>query len=118
MASQIEIRAAGTPEQVVPLLTETVEADGFRVTWESPGSGLIEKGSALKAMLLGAFGTHYKYRVLVHPQQDGGTVLNIALATTGMSGGAVGVTKVQRKLTDLQNRLNTAFGSTGAVAGS
>lgn len=115
MADSVKFQVTGTPEQVGPVLEQVLQPEGFRFTWANPADCIIEKGSRTKALLLGAFGTHYKYRVLLHPQQDGTLVVDLGLATTGMSGGAVGVAKVRKKLDEVGRILVAAFQNSGTL---
>src|SRR5690606_23682793 len=115
MADSVKLVVTGTPEQVGPVLEQALQPEGFRFTWANPADCIIEKGSRTKALLLGAFGTHYKYRVLLRPQPDGNLVVDLGLATTGMSGGAVGVAKVRRKLDEVGRVLTTAFQTNGTL---
>ncbi|GAA0553367.1 hypothetical protein [Actinomadura livida] len=115
MADIVKLHVNGTPDQVRPVLEQVLQGEGFRFTWENAGECIIEKGSRTKALLLGAFGTHYKYRVLFHPQQDGTLVFDVGLATTGMSGGAIGVAKVRKKLDEIGRVLTGAFQNAGTL---
>lgn len=115
MADSVKLHVTGSPDQVRPVLEQVLQPEGFRFTWENPGECIIEKGSRTKALLLGAFGTHYKYRIILRPQQDGSVVVDLGLATTGLSGGAVGVAKVRRKLDEVGRVLVTAFQNAGTL---
>ncbi|MFS2291734.1 MAG: hypothetical protein FWJ90_03390 [Actinomadura sp.] len=115
MADSVKLVVTGTPEQVGPVLEQALQPEGFRFTWANPADCIIEKGSRTKALLLGAFGTHYKYRVLLRSQPDGNILVDLGLATTGMSGGAVGVAKVRRKLDEVGRILTTAFQNNGTL---
>ena len=53
--------------------------------------------------------------MLLRPQPDGDLVVDLGLATTGMSGGAVGVAKVRRKLDEVGRVLTTAFQTNGTL---
>ena len=117
MADSVKIHVTGTPDQVRPVLEQVLGAEGFRFTWENPGECIIEKGSRTKAMLLGAFATHYKYRIILRPQQDGSVVVDAGLATTGISGGAIGVAKVRKKLDEVGRILDGAFQNAGTFRG-
>ncbi|XRQ07163.1 hypothetical protein ACN3XK_63355 [Actinomadura welshii] len=118
MADSVKLRVTGTPDQVRPVLEQVLQPEGFRFTWENAGEGIVEKGSRTKALLLGAFGTHYKYRVLLYPAQDGSLVVDFGLATTGMSGGAVGVAKVRKKLDEVGRIVTGAFQNAGTLVGT
>ena len=117
MADSVKIHVTGTPDQVRPLLEQVLGAEGFRFTWENAGECIIEKGTRTKALLLGAFATHYKYRIILRPQQDGSVVVDAGLATTGLSGGAIGVTKVRKKLDEVGRILDGAFQNAGTFRG-
>ena len=115
MADSVKLQVTGNPDQVRPMLEQALQPEGFRFTWENPTECIVEKGSRTKAMLLGAFGTHYKYRIILRPQQDGSLVVDAGLATTGMSGGAVGVAKVRKKLDEVGHVLVAAFQNSGTL---
>lgn len=115
MADSVIIQVTGTPDQVRPMLEQVLQPAGFRFTWENAGECIIEKGTRTKALLLGAFSTHYKYRVILRPQPDGSLIVDLGLATTGMSGGAVGVAKVRKKLDEVGRILVQAFQSAGTL---
>ncbi|MFA1540156.1 hypothetical protein [Actinomadura monticuli] len=117
MADSVKLHVTGTPDQVGPFLEQVLGAQGYRFTWENPGEAIIEKGSRTKALLLGAFATHYKYRVILRPQQDGSVIVDAGLATTGMSGGAIGVAKVRKGLDEVGRVLDGAFQNAGTFRG-
>jgi hypothetical protein len=117
MADSVKLRVSGTPDQARALLEQTLQAEGFRFTWESAGQGIVEKGSRGKALLLGVFAIHYKYVVLLHPQQDGTTVIDLGLGATGLVGGAAGVVKIRRKLDEIGRTLTGALQSAGVLVG-
>ncbi|MFD0688201.1 hypothetical protein [Actinomadura fibrosa] len=115
MADNIRLQVTGPPDQARGLLEQTLQADGYRFTWENAGQGIVEKGSRKKAMLLGAFAIHYKYGVMLYPQQDGTVVIDLGLGNTGMSGGAIGVVKVRKNLDTVRQQLVTAYQNAGAL---
>ncbi|MEU5884711.1 hypothetical protein [Spirillospora sp. NPDC047279] len=114
MADNIRLHVSGTPDQARVLIEQVLQADGFRFTWEQPGKALIEKGSRGKALLLGVFALHYRYNLMMYPQ-EGSVVIDIGLGGTGLHGGAAGAIKIRSKLDDIQHRLSAAFHSAGAL---
>ncbi|MBE1533145.1 hypothetical protein [Actinomadura algeriensis] len=118
MTDSVKLQVSGPVDQVRATLEQAMQPEGFRATWENPGDGLLEKGTRTKALLLGVFATHYKYRVLLHEHPDGTVTVDIALANTGLSGGAAGVAKVRKKLDHVGRVLTTAFQSTGGLVGA
>jgi hypothetical protein len=117
VADSVKFQVKGSPEQVGPTLAQVLEPHGFRFTWSNPADAIVETGSRGKALLLGVFALHYKYRLLLHPQQDGTLVVDLGLANTGLAGGAVGVAKVRKKLDELGHVLYGAFQQNGTLVG-
>ncbi|NDU73316.1 hypothetical protein GWI34_11810 [Actinomadura sp. DSM 109109] len=115
MANSVSLKASGGVDQVRAVVEGALQAEGFRFTWEHAGQGIVEKGTRTKAMLLGAFATHYKYHVLLNQQPDGSVAVELAPATTGLSGGAAGVVKLRKKLDEVGRILTTAFQSSGTL---
>lgn len=115
MANSVSLRVSGALDQVRAVVEAALQPEGYRFTWEHAGQGIVEKGTRTKAMLLGVFATHYKYHVLLRPQPDGTVVVELGLATTGLSGGAAGAVKLRRKLDEVGRILTTAFQSSGTL---
>lgn len=115
MADAINLHVAGPPEKARAVLEEALTAQGFRFGWQSEGRAVVEKGSKGKAMLLGAFAIHYKYVAELAPQPDGSVGVNLTLATSGVSGGAVGYAKVRSKLDELRGVLAQAYQQGGSL---
>ncbi|MEV3921504.1 hypothetical protein [Actinomadura coerulea] len=115
MANSVSLRVSGALDQVRAVVEAALQPEGFRFTWDNAGQGIVEKGTRAKAMLLGAFATHYKYHLLLRPQPDGTVVVELGLATTGLSGGATGAVKLRRKLDEVGRILTTAFQSSGTL---
>lgn len=115
MADSVRLHVAGPPEQARATLEQALTAQGFRFTWQNDGRGVVEKGTKGKAMLLGALAIHYKYVAEIAPQPDGSVGVGLTLATSGVSGGAVGYAKVRSKLDELRGVLAQAYQSGGTL---
>jgi len=115
MSDSVRLHVSGSPEDVRTLLDGTLTAQGFRFDWQNQGRAVVEKGSKTKAMLLGAFAVHYKYVAELAPQADGSVIVTLSLATTGVSGGAIGYKKVRSMLTSLGEQLSQAYQSRGTL---
>jgi hypothetical protein len=118
VADSVKLRVNGSPEQVGQALEQALQPEGFRFTWSNPQDAILEKGSLAKALLLGAFSPHFKYRLLLHPQQDGTVIVDIGLANTGLAGGAIGVARVRKGLDRVGEVLNHAFQQSGMLVGA
>jgi hypothetical protein len=115
VADAVRLQVAGPPESARGVLEQALTAQGFRFTWQDDGRAVVEKGSRGKAMFLGAFALHYKYVAEIAPQPDGSVGVGLTLATTGMSGGAIGYAKVRSKLDELRGVLTQAYQSGGSL---
>ncbi|MFI0454302.1 hypothetical protein [Actinomadura sp. 6N118] len=114
MADNIRLHVSGTPDQARTVIEQVLQADGFRFTWEGPGKAVVERGSRKKALWLGVLALHYKYVLLMYPQ-EGSVVIDLALGTTGMHGGAIGMVKIRNKLDEIEHSLKAAFHSAGTL---
>lgn len=115
MSDAVRLHVSGPPEKARAVLEEALSAQGFRFTWQNEGRGVVEKGSRGKAMLLGALAIHYKYVAEVAPEQDGSVVVALTLATSGVSGGAIGYKKVRSMLDELKGHLTQAYQQNGSL---
>lgn len=115
MADAVHLHVSGPPEQARGLLEQALIAQGFRFDWQSDGRAVVEKGSRGKAMVLGAFAIHYKYVAEIAPQPDGSVGVSLTLATTGVSGGAIGFGKVRTKLDELKGVLSLVYQQSGSL---
>ncbi|MFD0855982.1 hypothetical protein ACFQ07_27330 [Actinomadura adrarensis] len=118
MADSVKLRVTGPPEQVGQVLEQALQPEGFRFAWSNPQDAILEKGTFAKALLLGAFSPHFKYRLLLHPQQDGTVIVDIGLANTGLVGGAIGVARVRKGLDGVGEVLNHTFQQNGTFVGA
>jgi len=115
MADAVRLRVSGTPEQARGVLEQVLTGQGFRFDWQNEGRAVVEKGSRGKAMFLGALAIHYKYVAELAPQPDGSVDVALTLATSGVSGGAVGYAKVRSMLDELKGHLAQAYQQSGSL---
>ena len=92
-------------EEMTKKITELMEQQGYNVTHDQFGNLILEKGSRIKRLLLGAFVTYYKFSVTMAPGADGGLTVNIFQQSSGMSGGLIGMNQIKTELA----RLNFVF---------
>lgn len=86
-------------------LAQSVEARmiaaGYKRKSGNVGNATYEKGNRVARLLLGAFYKYYKFDVAVH-ENDGAPRVNVRKATSGMSGGLIGVNQVKKEFKRLQ----------------
>lgn len=62
------------------------------------GNGLFEKGSRTMRILFGAFCKYFKFQVSIDASNPNLIKLEIKKATTGISGGAIGMNQVANEM--------------------
>ncbi|RBQ03743.1 hypothetical protein [Pedobacter miscanthi] len=92
-------------EEMTKKVTELMEQQGYNVTYDQFGNLILEKGSRIKRLLLGAFVTYYKFSVTITPGADNELTVNIFQQSSGMSGGLIGMNQIKTELA----RLNFLF---------
>ncbi|RCV52088.1 hypothetical protein DEF23_19355 [Marinitenerispora sediminis] len=118
MATFAKFHLDAHPDASREVLHSTLAQQGYRYTWENPQQGLAEKGSKVKAMLLGAFAMHYRYALKLDANPDGSHTVSLLLNSTGVSGGALGIAKVRTQLDELYGVLRQAYTATGTLRNS
>ncbi|WP_293306035.1 hypothetical protein [Pedobacter sp. UBA5917] len=86
-------------------ITDLMEQQGYTVTNDQFGNLILEKGSRVKRLLLGAFATYFKFSVTIAPGVDNELTVNIFQQSSGMSGGLIGMNQIKTELA----RLNFLF---------
>lgn len=81
------------------------EIQGYKVTDQQFGNLVLEKGSRIKRILLGAFVSYYKFSVTMAQTSENELTVNIFQQSSGMSGGLIGMKQIKTELT----RLNFVF---------
>lgn len=68
------------------------------------GGGVYERGNHTTRLLLGAFHKYFKFRVSIDASDPNTILVGVMKATSGMSGGVIGMNQVKTELANL-NRL-------------
>lgn len=92
-------------EEMTKKVTEVMEQQGYQVTNDQFGNLILEKGSRIKRLLLGAFVTYFKFSVTMAPGVNNELTINIFQQSSGMSGGLIGMNQIKTELA----RLNFLF---------
>lgn len=91
--------------EMTKTITDLMEQQGYKVITDQFGNLILEKGSRVKRLLLGAFATYFKFSVTMAPCADNELTVNIFQQSSGMSGGLIGMNQIKTELT----RLNFLF---------
>ena len=92
-------------DEMTKKVTEVMEQQGYQVTNDQFGNLILEKGSRIKRLLLGAFVTYFKFSVTMAPGVNNELTINIFQQSSGMSGGLIGMNQIKTELA----RLNFLF---------
>ncbi|WP_343486925.1 hypothetical protein [Allomuricauda sp. d1] len=82
-------------------------SEAYRLVEGDKGNGVYEKGDRTLRLLLGAFYKYFKFRTHIEFNGKGDAKLSLIKATSGVSGGAIGVSQVKKELTRLVEKLET-----------
>jgi len=94
-----------TIEDMTKKITFIMEQQGYKILDQGIGNLIMEKGSRIQRLLLGAFIKYYKFSVTMTPTQENDLTVNIFQQSSGMSGGLIGMKQVKTELA----RLNFVF---------
>jgi len=92
-------------EEMTKKITDLFELQGYKVIDQQFGNLILEKGSRVKRLLLGAFTTYFKFSVTMVLHTENQLVANVFQQSSGMSGGLIGMNQVKTELA----RLNFLF---------
>jgi len=91
-----------TAKPLADLLHDSIMADGYSVDSGMLGNRTYVKGNRIARLLLGAFYKYFKFHVKMKTLDDKTVHVTVNKATTGMSGGVIGVNQVKKELKRLQ----------------
>ena len=78
---------------------------GYHHAEGSAKNGFYIKGKRVWRILLGAFYKYFKFQVLIEQLNEKTTSLSLKRATTGMSGGLIGINQVKKEVARLSEFL-------------
>lgn len=92
-------------EEMTKTIVYHLEQQGYKIQDQGFGNLILEKGSRIQRILLGALVKYFKFSVSMTPAEKNELVVNIFQQTSGMSGGLIGMNQVKTELA----RLNFVF---------
>jgi hypothetical protein len=88
---------SGSPADLANKVHEFFISRNYKLKSGSPESGLYEYGNYLMRILFGAFVKYFKFQTFVIPQGEQ-TVIRVQKGHSGMSGGVIGMAKLNKEL--------------------
>lgn len=76
---------------------EVFISSGYELKDGEPANGTYVRGNRTMRILFGAFVKYFKFTVLSETNTAGGVRLSVVRATSGMSGGIVGMNQVKKE---------------------
>ncbi len=116
MVKYSDIAVRGTVENVQSLVQQALVGNGFQVKWEGPTKGTAERGSKGANLMLGALSQYYRVDFEIYPMASGAT-LRLLKGNTGMAGGLLGMSKVNKQFVQLSDTLASWFNQQGVLEG-
>lgn len=101
-------------------IVEGVLADqGFSLDYSDPYTLSAERGSITATLLTGSFTSEQSQHLVLSVEfgiwDQGGQVVSVLTASTGMAAGARGVTRVQRAFREVTDAMREAFTQQGIL---
>ncbi len=93
--------------KVKPVLDTFFEKCGYKNLGFTYNKNTYEKGNRTTRLLLGAFVTYHKMDVLFLEEEN--LTLRLLKASSGMSGGIIGMNQAKSEYTIISNQLNDYF---------
>jgi hypothetical protein len=93
-----------TPETVAREMGNMMMREGYKLESGTPYAGTYGVGSTVMRILFGAFVKRYTFDFQMQPSGDA-TVLEFKKGMTGMSGGVIGLAKMNSEYTRVSNGL-------------
>ncbi len=104
----LSLRFSGiTRETLLPQIDEILLFRKYKRLDGEVGNGTYEKGDRTKRILFGAFVKYFKFKVMVDTLSDGEVGVRVLRATSGFSGGVIGVNQVTQEMIEISNSLKT-----------
>lgn len=88
---------SGSPTNLANQVHELFLSRHYKLKSGLPENGLYEYGNYVMRILFGAFVKYFKFQIFVLPQ-GGQTVVRVQKGHSGMSGGVIGMAKLNKEL--------------------
>ncbi|MBL4662969.1 MAG: hypothetical protein JKY22_05320 [Flavobacteriaceae bacterium] len=92
-------------DELNPNVDAVFTSSGYQLKDGEPGNGTYVRGNRTMRILFGAFIKYFKYNVFSEVSGTG-IRLSVVLATSGMSGGLIGMNQVKKESTRLSEALS------------
>jgi len=104
----LSLRFSGITRQVLlPQIDEILLFRKYKRLDGEAGNGVYERGDRTRRILFGAFVKYFKFKVMVDTLSDGEVGVRVLRATSGFSGGVIGVNQVTEEMIQISNALKT-----------
>ncbi len=108
-------------EQAKNAIEDVLGDQGFSLDYSDPYNVMAERGSKTATMLAGAFAGKKNQHLLLSINygawDQGGQVVSVLTANTGMAAGVIGVSRVQDAFIEITEAMRQSFIQQGFLAG-
>ena len=108
-------------EQAKKTVDEVLDGHGFTLDYSDSYNALAERGSKAATVMLGAFAGKKKQHLLLSINfgagEQGGQVVSLLTANTGMAAGAIGVSRARDAFNEITATMRDTFAQQGILAG-
>ena len=96
------------------VVEHALNENGFKITCNG-ATGVAEKGNRIMRLFFGAFVEYHKVEFCFERQNDG-TIVTLSKASTGFSGGLIGVSQVDKGFKQITEKVQSKFMENGIQA--
>jgi hypothetical protein len=113
----VEFIVTGDPAAARTVVVNALEARRFRLGWSDEWQATAQRGQMWLNVLVGAFAQYFKVELKVSSAEQGRSVIRLEKSSSGIMGGAVGVSRANKNLAALRDELSQVFTEQGILVG-
>ncbi len=113
----VEFIVTGDPAAARTAVVTALEARTFRLSWDGEWKGTAERGKKWLNAMAGAFAQYFKVELNVFSAEQGQSVIRLEKSSSGMMGGAIGVSRTNKNFTALRDELARVLTEQGILVG-
>jgi hypothetical protein len=111
----IDFIVTGEPATAKATVERALVDRTFVVSWDDQWTGTARRGSKILNIFGGALAQYFKVGINIMSTDAGLTTVRISRESSGMSGGAIGVTRTNKNMDSLREELRATFSAAGVL---
>src|SRR5262249_9180896 len=113
----VDFCVTGDPAAARDIAAKALASRKFKLNWHDDWTASAERGSKVAYTLLGALAQYFEVGVRLLSTQPGETTVGIERRSSGVMGGAIGMSRTARNMKSLRSELEETFSAAGVLRG-